>query len=86
MAVSIALGQLVSNVPLVALYLPVLSHLGATTKEMVALAAGSNVIIIQNAERQAGETFTFWEFVKIGIPLTAVNTVVYWLFLSFSEG
>ena len=86
MAVSIALGQLVSNVPLVALYLPVLSHLGATTKEMVALATGSNVIIIQNAERQAGETLTFWEFVKIGIPLTAVNTVVYWLFLSFSEG
>ena len=99
MAVSIALGQLVSNAPLVALYLPVLSHLGATTKEMVALAArstiagsfsdlgaASNVIIIQNAERQAGETLTFWESVKIGIPLTAVNTVVYWLFLSFSEG
>ena len=68
-------------------------------RKMVALAAGStiagsfsdlgaasNIIIIQNAERQAGETLTFWEFVKIGIPLTAVNTVVYWLFLSFSEG
>ena len=79
--------------------MPVLSPSGCPTKEMVALAAGStiagnfsdlgaasNVIIIQNAERQAGETFTFWEFVKIGIPLTAVNTVVYWLFLSFSEG
>jgi Na+/H+ antiporter NhaD/arsenite permease-like protein len=93
MAVSIALSQLISNVPLVALYLPVLSHLGAATKEMMALAAGStiagnfsilgaasNVIIIQNAEKKAGETLTFWEFVKIGIPLTAVNTLVYWLF------
>jgi Na+/H+ antiporter NhaD/arsenite permease-like protein len=93
MVISIALSQLISNVPLVALYLPVLSHLGAATKEMVALAAGStiagnfsilgaasNVIIIQNAEKKAGETLTFWEFVKIGIPLTAVNTLVYWLF------
>ena len=93
MAVSVALSQLISNVPLVALYLPVLSHLGAATKEMMALAAGStiagnfsilgaasNVIIIQNAEKKAGETLTFWEFVKIGIPLTAVNTLVYWLF------
>jgi Na+/H+ antiporter NhaD/arsenite permease-like protein len=93
MSVSIVLSQLISNVPLVALYLPVLSHLGAATKGMMALAAGStiagnfsilgaasNVIIIQNAEKKAGETLTFWEFVKIGIPLTAVNTLVYWLF------
>jgi Na+/H+ antiporter NhaD/arsenite permease-like protein len=93
MVVSIVLSQLISNVPLVALYLPVLSHLGAATKGMMALAAGStiagnfsilgaasNVIIIQNAEKKAGETLTFWEFVKIGIPLTAVNTLVYWLF------
>jgi Na+/H+ antiporter NhaD/arsenite permease-like protein len=93
MAVSIVLSQLISNVPLVALYLPVLSHLGAATKEMMALAAGStiagnfsilgaasNVIIIQNAERKAGETLTLWEFVRIGIPLTAVNALVYWLF------
>jgi Na+/H+ antiporter NhaD/arsenite permease-like protein len=93
MVVSIVLSQLISNVPLVALYLPVLGHLGAATKEIVALAAGStiagnfsilgaasNVIIIQNAEKKAGETLTFREFVKIGIPLTAVNTLVYWLF------
>jgi Na+/H+ antiporter NhaD/arsenite permease-like protein len=93
MVVSIVLSQLISNVPLVALYLPVLSHLGAATKEMMALAAGStiagnfsilgaasNVIIIQNAEKKAGETLTFREFVRVGIPLTAVNTLVYWLF------
>ena len=94
MGVSVLLSQLISNVPLVALYLPVLSHLGVATKEMMALAAGStiagnfsilgaasNVIIIQNAEKKAGETLTFWEFVRIGIPLTAVNALVYWLFL-----
>jgi Na+/H+ antiporter NhaD/arsenite permease-like protein len=93
MAVSILLSQLISNVPLVALYLPVLSELGAAIRGMMALAAGStvagnfsilgaasNVIIIQNAEKKAGETLTFWEFVRIGVPLTAVNAVVYWLF------
>jgi Na+/H+ antiporter NhaD/arsenite permease-like protein len=93
MLVSIVLSQLVSNVPLVALYLPVLSHLGAATTEMMALAAGStiagnlsilgaasNVIIIQNAEKKAAETLTLWEFAKVGIPVTAVNALVYWLF------
>jgi len=93
MAVSIVLSQLISNVPLVALYLPVLSQLGAATKGMMALAAGStiagnfsilgaasNVIIIQNAEKKAGETLTFWEFARVGIPLTAVNALVYWSF------
>jgi Na+/H+ antiporter NhaD/arsenite permease-like protein len=94
MGTSIALSQLISNVPLVALYLPVLSQLDVATKGMMALAAGStiagnfsilgaasNVIIIQNAERKAGETLTFWEFIKVGAPLTAVSALVYWFFL-----
>ena len=94
MAVSIALSQLISNVPLVALYLPVLAHLGAATREMMALAAGStiagnlsilgaasNVIIIQNAEKKAGQTLTFWDFVRIGVPVTVINALIYWLFL-----
>lgn len=95
MLVSVLMSQLISNVPLVALYLPMLMQLGATTKELVALAAGStiagnlsilgaasNVIIIQNAEKGAGETLTFFDFVKIGVPLTIMNVLVYWLFLS----
>jgi Na+/H+ antiporter NhaD/arsenite permease-like protein len=95
LGVSVFLSQLLSNVPLVALYLPVLLHLGAGTPAMMALAAGStiagnltilgaasNVIIIQNAERRGGTTLNFWEFVRIGVPLTAVNMAVYLLFLS----
>jgi Na+/H+ antiporter NhaD/arsenite permease-like protein len=91
-AVSIVLSQLISNVPLVALYTPLLLHLGASTKAMVALAAGStiagnllilgaasNVIIIQNAEKQK-KTITFIEFAKIGIPLTIINVAVYWAY------
>ena len=93
--VSTLLSQLISNVPLVALYLPVLLKAGASTKELLALAAGStvagnlfilgaasNVIIIQNAEKKFGETITFLDFAKIGIILTAINLLVYWLFLT----
>ncbi|MDO8715204.1 MAG: SLC13 family permease [Dehalococcoidales bacterium] len=95
MPVSIIFSQFISNVPLVALYLPILMNLGVTSAGLMALAAGStiagnfsilgaasNVIIIQNAEQKFGETLTFLEFVKIGIPLTLVNTVVYWLFFA----
>lgn len=93
LVISILLSQLISNVPLVALYLPMIMHAGATTKGMMALVAGStiagnlsilgaasNVIIIQNAERKDGQTLTFLEFVRIGVPLTLVNALIYWLF------
>jgi Na+/H+ antiporter NhaD/arsenite permease-like protein len=96
LTVSITLSQLVSNVPLVALYLPVLMQLGASVRGLVGLAAGStiagnltvlgaasNVIIIQNAEKRTGETLTFLDFIRIGVPLTLANALVYWLFLSF---
>ncbi|MBN1368148.1 MAG: anion transporter [Dehalococcoidales bacterium] len=95
MIISVVLSQFISNVPMVALYLPVLSNLGATVRDMMALAAGStiagnlsilgaasNIIIIQNAEKKYKETLTFWDFVKIGVPLTIVNVLVYWLFFS----
>jgi Na+/H+ antiporter NhaD/arsenite permease-like protein len=92
--VSVLLSQVLSNVPLVALYLPVLTHLGVTTHGLMALAAGStiagnltilgaasNVIIIQNAEKKSGVSITFREFVRIGIPLTIINVLVYWVYL-----
>jgi Na+/H+ antiporter NhaD/arsenite permease-like protein len=95
LGVSVLLSQLLSNVPLVALYLPVLIKAGALTTGMMALAAGStiagnltilgaasNVIIIQNAEKKYGTTLNFWDFVRIGVPLTVINVGVYWLFLS----
>ncbi len=94
LAVSVGASQLVSNVPLVAMLLPALRDAGASPEALTALAAGStiagnlfilgaasNVIIIQNAERR-GETLTFLEFARIGVPLTLVNTLVYMLFLA----
>ncbi len=94
LSASVVVSQFVSNVPFVALFLPVLIHAGSSTVGMMALAAGStisgnmfilgaasNVIIIQNAEKQ-GETVTFWEFARIGVPLTIVQIAIYWLWLA----
>ena len=91
--VSILLSQLISNVPLVALYLPMLSLLGVSARELMTLAAGStiagnmfilgaasNVIIIQNAEKRSDTTLTFSEFSQIGVPLTFINAIIYLLF------
>jgi len=93
LVISVLFSQLISNVPFVALCLPLMVN--PSTEELMALAAGStiagnlfilgaasNVIIIQSAER-SGETLTFLEFARVGIPLTALNIIVYWLFLQF---
>ena len=87
-AAGIGLSQLVSNVPLVSLYLPLLD--GAHAQTMLALAAAStiagnllvmgaasNAIIIQRAERH-GATLGFVEFARAGVPLTAAQAAVYW--------
>jgi Na+/H+ antiporter NhaD/arsenite permease-like protein len=92
---SIVISQFISNVPFVALFQPMILQAGGTTTQLMALAAGStiagnltilgaasNVIIIQNAEKR-GETVTFFEFAKIGIPLTLLQLTVYWAWLSF---
>ncbi|MDD1706170.1 MAG: anion transporter, partial [Methanoregulaceae archaeon] len=70
MVVSVVISQFISNVPFVALFQPVIIQQGMSIQEMLALAAGStiagnltilgaasNVIVIQNAERQ-GVTLT----------------------------
>ncbi|MEO0074711.1 MAG: anion transporter [candidate division WOR-3 bacterium] len=96
---SVLLSQLISNVPLVALYQPILMSLGASIKALMSLAAAStiagnlfilgaasNVIIIQNTEkRDKHKTLTFWEFARIGIPLTIINVLIYWLYLTIIQ-
>ena len=94
LATSIVISQFISNVPFVALFLPMIMQAGGTTGQLMALAAGStiagnltilgaasNVIIIENAEKK-GETITFFEFAKVGVPLTLIQIVIYWAFLS----
>ncbi len=91
---SVLISQFISNVPFVALFQPmILQAGGATTAQLMALAAGStiagnltilgaasNVIIIQNAEKQ-GATISFVEFAKVGVPLTILQLAVYGIFL-----
>ncbi|MBN1153173.1 MAG: anion transporter [Dehalococcoidia bacterium] len=94
-ALSVGASQLLSNVPLTALYLPMLQDVGASSTSYMALAAGStiagmltilgaasNVIIIQTAEKRSGVTLGVAEFVRAGIPLTLACAAIYWLFLS----
>ncbi len=91
---SVILSQFISNVPFAALFQPLMASKGMAIEGVMALAAGStiagnltilgaasNVIIIQNAEKR-GYTLSFWEFFRIGLPLTVVNCVVYWIFLA----
>lgn len=93
MILSATLSQLISNVPLVALYLPMLANPDA--QSLMALAAGStiagnflilgaasNVIIIQNAEKRGG-TLGFFEFARVGIPLGFLNLLIYWLWFCY---
>jgi Na+/H+ antiporter NhaD/arsenite permease-like protein len=96
LSLSVLLSQIISNVPMVALYLPMLDQSGSSTGALMALAAGStiagnltilgaasNVIIIQCCENKSDDTITFWEFFRIGLPLTVINVAIYWLFLKF---
>lgn len=93
--VSILVPQLVSNVPYVALVLPVLEAAAASLHLYLALAAGStisgtltilgaasSVIIIQNAEKH-GETMTFWQYFRTGVPLTLAASAVFigWIWI-----
>ena len=95
LAISAGLSQLVSNVPLVALYLPTLSEVGAGSEAYMALAAGStlagnltligaasNVIVVDVAERRFGVRIGFWEFTRIGAPLALAQIVVVWAWLA----
>jgi Na+/H+ antiporter NhaD/arsenite permease-like protein len=94
---STLISQLVSNVPFVALYLPMIANGHHAPIAAMALSAGStiagnlfilgaasNVIIIQNAENH-GETITFWEFARIGLPLTILQLFIYWLWLTILQ-
>lgn len=93
MLLSTLLSQLISNVPLVALYLPILGS--ADPELLMALAAGStiagnflilgaasNVIIVQHAEKHH-VTLKFIEFDRIGIPLGLINVLIYWAWLYY---
>ena len=95
LAGSILGSQFISNVPVVMIYLKLLVFRNTSAAVLMALAAGSsiagnltilgaasNIIVVQGAERYEPKTMlTFTDFVKVGVMITSVNAVVYWVFL-----
>jgi Na+/H+ antiporter NhaD/arsenite permease-like protein len=84
-------SQVVSNIPWVALQIPVLQGLGYGASAPVvwmALAAGSTLagnitflgaasnLIVVDAARRRGISIHLVDFVKVGLPLTALTIVV----------
>jgi Na+/H+ antiporter NhaD/arsenite permease-like protein len=96
-AASLSLSQVLSNVPFVDLYNFVMIENGFTgghvkqwlmlaaastvAGNLTILAAASNIIIIESAEARGVRAFGFVEFAKIGSVITAVNVLIYYLFL-----
>ena len=95
-AASLALSQVLSNVPFVALYDFVLIDAGFTglhvsqwlmlaaastvAGNLTILGAASNIIIIEAAEVRGIRAFSFFEFAKIGSVITAANIAIYYAF------
>jgi len=92
--VSVALSNLVSNVPAVMVLRPYLSSLPRTQHWWILLAmattlAGNltllgsvaNLIVAETAKRH-GVTLGFWDYLKAGLPITAVTTTLSALYLS----
>ena len=99
MLLSTLLSQVFSNVPLVKLYIDVMKSLGFTGAHQFAwlalasgstiagnltiLGAASNVIILENAENRVGQSFSFISFLKRGAIITALNILVYAVWIYF---
>jgi len=93
-ALSLALSQIIRNVPFVNLFSVYLAQIGADAKAWLALAmastiagnltllgAASNIIILEVLEKRFSTTVTFFEFLKCGAVVTAVNVAIYLPFL-----
>lgn len=95
--VSAVLSNLVSNVPAVLLMEPVMKTMPEPSREMAWLAlamsstfAGNftvlgsvaNLIVVESAQRE-GVSISFWQFCKVGIPLTMLTLTLGIAWLQF---
>ncbi len=84
---SAVLSNTASNVPAVLLFKPLIPHFADPTRAWLILAMSStlagnltvlgsiaNLIVIQRSKRQV--TISFWEYFKIGLPITAATIAV----------
>lgn len=95
MSVSVLVSQFISNVPLVALYLPILHTHNANLNLYLSLAASStiagnlclmgaasNIIVLNRLEKSNGFKLKTGYFFLIGAPLVLINLLVYYFFLN----
>lgn len=86
-------SQFVSNVPFVLMFLPVLEAAGAAIPLYMAVVAGctaagtltilgaaSTIIVIQHAE-EGGESLSFAEYLRAGVPVTIAAAALYTLWI-----
>jgi Na+/H+ antiporter NhaD/arsenite permease-like protein len=96
-ALSVILSNVVSNVPAVLLFKPLIEVMPQKELAWLALAMSStlagnltvlgsvaNLIVVENA-RRAGAELSFLEYFKVGVPLTALTTVVGVLWLALTH-
>jgi Na+/H+ antiporter NhaD/arsenite permease-like protein len=85
---SLVLSNLVSNVPAVLLFRPLMEVMSQKEQAWLALAMSStlagnltllgsvaNLIVVENA-RRAGTELSFLEYLKVGVPVTMLTTIV----------
>jgi Na+/H+ antiporter NhaD/arsenite permease-like protein len=88
--VSAALSNIVSNVPAVLLFKPVVPALPPAVQEsawlalamsstlagnLTVLGSVANLIVVEQA-RKEGTTITFWDYCRIGVPVTLITLAI----------
>ncbi len=94
-AVTAVLSNLVSNVPAVLLFKPIIPTFGEPARAWLLLAMAStlagnltilgsvaNLIVIEEG-RSAGIAIGFVEYAKVGAPVTVITLAIGWLLLTF---
>jgi Na+/H+ antiporter NhaD/arsenite permease-like protein len=91
--VTAALSNLVSNVPAVLLFKSVIPSFGEPTRAWLILAMASTLagnltlvgsianLIVVEAAREERIVIGFWEYARVGVPLTVVTLAIGWLTL-----
>ncbi len=94
-AIGFGASQLFSNVPVVEIYLNLLTESDAATLMLLAamstlagnlfiVSAASNVIVVQQAEKFGAKPFTFWQFTRLVLPVTLVSIAVTYIWVAFA--
>ncbi len=96
-ALSTALSNLVSNVPAVLVFRPIIAHLEDPQRGWLVLAMSStfagnltilgsvaNLIVVQRSRREA--PISFWQYFRVGAPLTLLTLIAGALWLGWARG